>query len=73
MVIKYKAGNLIEDFNLNAKTALTDLSDMFKTEIKKATVLSEEQCNEAFDFYSKQGKAVDFTSYLATKAEEKKP
>ncbi|MEG2928466.1 MAG: translation initiation factor IF-2 [Oscillospiraceae bacterium] len=71
MVIKYKAGNLIEDFNLNAKTALTDLSDMFKTEIKKATVLSEEQCNEAFDFYSKQGKDVDFASYLAPKAAEK--
>lgn len=72
MVIKYKASNLIEDFNLNAKTALTDLSDMFKTEVKKTTVLTDAQCNQAYDFYSKQGKAVDLTNYIAPR-EAKKP
>ena len=34
MVIKYKASNLIEDFNLNAKNTLTELSEMFGTEIE---------------------------------------
>ena len=33
MVIKYKASNLIEDFNLNAKTTLTELTELFGTEI----------------------------------------
>jgi len=39
MVIKYKASDLISDFNLNAKTTLTELSELFGTEIKKSTVL----------------------------------
>ena len=35
MVIKYKASDLISDFNLNAKTTLTQLSEVLGTEIKK--------------------------------------
>lgn len=34
MVIKYKASNLIADFNLNAKTALTTLSELLGTKLK---------------------------------------
>ena len=56
MVIKYKASDLISDFNLNAKTALTQLSEVLGTEIKKSTVLTEEQANIAFELYSQQGK-----------------
>ena len=58
MVIKYKASDLISDFNLNAKTTLTQLSEVLGTEIKKSTVLTEEQANIAFernvlnDFYN---------------------
>ena len=64
MVIKYKASNLLEDFNLNAKTALPELSEMLGTEIKKGTVLTEVQCNVAFEHYTKQAKSGDFANYL---------
>ena len=67
MVIKYKAGNLIEDFNLNAKTTLTELSEMFGEEIKKGTILTEDQCNIAFEHYTKQAKTADFANYLNKK------
>ena len=70
MVIKYKASNLLEDFNLNAKTALPELSEMLGTEIKKGTVLTEVQCNVAFEHYTKQAKSGDFANYL-TKGEAK--
>ncbi|MBQ7283855.1 MAG: hypothetical protein IJW74_03245, partial [Oscillospiraceae bacterium] len=70
MVIKYKASNLIEDFNLNAKTTLTELTELFGTEIKKGTVLTETQCNIAFEHYTKQAKTVDFANYLGKKAEK---
>ena len=72
MVIKYKASDLISDFNLNAKTTLTQLSETFGTEIKKSTVLTEEQANIAFEMYSKQGKIDNFATYLDKKAEPKK-
>ena len=72
MVIKYKASNLIEDFNLNAKTTLTELTEMFGTEIKKGTVLTEAQCNVAFEHYTKMAKTDDFANYLAKKAEAPK-
>ena len=72
MVIKYKASNLIEDFNLNAKTTLTELTEMFGTEIKKGTVLTEAQCNIAFEHYTKMAKTDDFANYLAKKAEAPK-
>ena len=39
MVIKYKASDLISDFNLNAKNTLAQLSEMFGTEIKKSTIV----------------------------------
>ena len=71
MVIKYKASDLISDFNLNAKTTLTQLSETFGTEIKKSTVLTEEQANIAFEMYSKQGKIDNFATYLDKKAEPK--
>jgi len=67
MVIKYKASNLIEDFNLNAKTTLAELSELFGAEIKKGTVLTEDQCNMAFDHYTKQAKTADFANYLNKK------
>ena len=67
MVIKYKAGNLIEDFGLNAKTTLAELTELFGTEIKKATVLTETQCNIAFEHYTKQAKTDDFANYLNKK------
>ncbi|MBP1553798.1 MAG: translation initiation factor IF-2 [Oscillospiraceae bacterium] len=70
MVIKYKASNLIEDFNLNAKTTLTELTELFGTEIKKGTVLTETQCNIAFEHYTKQAKTDDFANYLGKKAEK---
>ncbi|MBE6887979.1 MAG: translation initiation factor IF-2 [Ruminococcaceae bacterium] len=70
MVIKYKASNLIEDFNLNAKATLAELSEMFGTEIKKGTVLTETQCNIAFEHYTKQAKTDDFANYLNKKAEK---
>ena len=70
MVIKYKASNLIEDFNLNAKTTLTELTEMFGTEIKKGTVLTEAQCNIAFEHYTKMAKTDDFANYLNKKAEK---
>jgi len=70
MVIKYKASNLIEDFNLNAKTTLTELTELFGTEIKKGTVLTETQCNIAFEHYTKQAKTEDFANYLGKKAEK---
>ena len=70
MVIKYKASNLIEDFNLNAKTTLTELTELFGTEIKKGTVLTETQCNIAFEHYTKQAKTEDFANYLSKKAEK---
>ena len=70
MVIKYKASNLIEDFNLNAKTTLTELTEMFGTEIKKGTVLTEAQCNIAFEHYTKMAKTDDFANYLTKKAEK---
>jgi len=73
MVIKYKASDLISDFNLNAKTTLTQLSEMFGTEIKKSTVLTEEQANVAFEVYSKQGKIDNIAAYLEPKKEEKAP
>ena len=72
MVIKYKASNLIEDFNLNTKTTLTELTEMFGTEIKKGTVLTEDQCNIAFEHYTKQAKTADFANYLNKKAEAPK-
>lgn len=67
MVIKYKASNLIEDFNLNAKTALAELSDMFGEEIKKSTVLTEDQCNIAFEHYTKKANVENVQDYLAQK------
>ena len=70
MVIKYKASNLIEDFNLNAKTTLTELTEPFGTEIKKGTVLTEVQCNIAFEHYTKQAKTDDFANYLSKKTEK---
>ena len=80
MVIKYKASDLISDFNLNAKTTLTELSELLGTEIKKSTVLTEEQANLAFEKYSQNGRIDNFATYLepnkAEKAavkEEKKP
>ena len=73
MVIKYKASNLIEDFNLNAKTTLTELSEMFGAEIKKGTILTEDQCNLAFEHYTKQAKTADFANYLNKKAEAPAP
>ena len=75
MVIKYKASDLISDFNLNAKTTLTQLSEVLGTEIKKSTVLTEEQANIAFELYSKQGKIDNIATYLdkkEVKAEPKK-
>ena len=73
MVIKYKAGDLITDFNLNSKTALTEMSEMFGEEIKKSTVLTEVQANKAFEHYTKQGKTKDFSNYLNPVKEEKQP
>ncbi len=70
MVIKYKASDLISDFNLNAKNTLAQLSEMFGTEIKKSTVLTEEQANAAFELYTKQSKTDDFANYLSPKAEK---
>ncbi|MBQ7815733.1 MAG: hypothetical protein IJ339_00045 [Oscillospiraceae bacterium] len=64
MVIKYKASNLIEDFNLNAKTTLAELTQLFSTDIKKGTILTEDQCNIAFEHYTKQAKTEDFANYL---------
>ena len=75
MVIKYKASDLISDFNLNAKTTLTQLSEVLGTEIKKSTVLTEEQANIAFELYSQQGKIDNIATYLdkkEVKAEPKK-
>ena len=75
MVIKYKASDLISDFNLNAKATLTQLSEVLGTEIKKSTVLTEEQANIAFELYSQQGKIDNIATYLdkkETKAEPKK-
>ena len=76
MVIKYKASNLIADFNLNAKTALQELTELLGTEIKKGTILTEQQCNIAFEHYTKQAKTDDFANYLNKKEEikeEQKP
>ncbi len=70
MVIKYKASNLIEDFNLNAKTTLTELTELLGTEIKKGTVLTEAQCNIAFEHYTKMAKTDDFANYLNKKEEK---
>ena len=70
MVIKYKASDLISDFNLNAKNTLAQLSEMFGTEIKKSTILTEEQANAAFELYTKQSKTDDFANYLSPKAEK---
>ncbi len=74
MVIKYKASDLISDFNLNAKTTLAELSEVFGTEIKKSTVLTEEQANVAFEKYSQKGKIDNIATYLDAKPakEEKK-
>ncbi len=69
MVIKYKASDLISDFNLNAKTTLTELSEMFGTEVKKSTVLTEEQANVAFEKYSQMGKIDNIATYLDKKEE----
>ena len=71
MVIKYKASDLISDFNLNAKTTLTQLSEVLGTEIKKSTVLTEEQANIAFELYSQQGKIDNIATYLDKKEEAK--
>lgn len=71
MVIKYKASDLISDFNLNAKSTLTELSEMFGTEIKKSTVLTEEQANVAFEKYSKNGNIDNINDYLDPKKAEK--
>ncbi len=71
MVIKYKASDLISDFNLNAKTTLTELSEIFGTEIKKSTVLTEEQANVAFEKYSQNGKIDNINDYLDPKKSEK--
>ncbi|MBP1552461.1 MAG: translation initiation factor IF-2 [Oscillospiraceae bacterium] len=60
----------MEDFNLNAKTTLTELTELFGTEIKKGTVLTETQCNIAFEHYTKQAKTEDFANYLSKKAEK---
>lgn len=73
MVIKYKASNLIEDFNLNAKTTLAELTELFGTEVKKGTVLSEEQCNLAFDHYTKKAKINNLSAYLSNKGEIEEP
>ncbi len=73
MVIKYKASDLISDFNLNAKTALTQLSEVLGTEIKKSTVLTEEQANIAFEMYSQQGKIDSIATYLDKKEEKAAP
>ncbi len=70
MVIKYKASDLISDFNLNAKTALAELSEVFGTEIKKSTVLTEEQANIAFEKYSMGGKVASVATYLDKKEEK---
>ncbi|MEG1863320.1 MAG: translation initiation factor IF-2 N-terminal domain-containing protein, partial [Oscillospiraceae bacterium] len=72
MVIKYKAGDLIGDFELSSKEALTELGDMLGTEIKKTTVLTEEQANIAFEHYSQKGAVADFANYLTPKKEEVK-
>ncbi len=71
MVIKYKASNLITDFDLNSKTALQELSELLGTEIKKGTILTEQQCNIAFEHYTKQAKTDDFANYLNKKEEVK--
>lgn len=71
MVIKYKASNLITDFDLNSKTALQELSEILGTEIKKGTILTEQQCNIAFEHYTKQAKTDDFANYLNKKEEVK--
>ncbi len=73
MVIKYKASDLISDFNLNAKTTLTELSELLGAEIKKSTVLTEEQANMAFEKYSQKGKIDNFATYLEPKKAEKAP
>ena len=75
MVIKYKAGDLINDFGLNAKTALAEMSRMFGQDVKKSTVLTDEWADLAFEIYSRRGKIDDFANYLAVreKAREKKP
>ena len=73
MVIKYKASDLISDFNLNAKTTLTELSELFGTEIKKSTVLTEDQANVAFEKYSQKGKVANLATYLEPKKEAKAP
>ncbi|MBQ8603588.1 MAG: translation initiation factor IF-2 [Oscillospiraceae bacterium] len=73
MVIKYKASDLISDFNLNAKTTLTELSELLGTEIKKSTVLTEEQANLAFEKYSRKGTIDNFATYLEPKKAEKAP
>ena len=73
MVIKYKASDLISDFNLNAKTTLTQLSEVLGTEIKKSTVLTEEQANIAFELYSQQGKIDNIATYLDKKEAKAEP
>ena len=73
MVIKYKASDLISDFNLNAKTTLTQLGEVFGTEIKKSTVLTEEQANIAFEMYSQQGKIDNIATYLDKKEPKAEP
>ena len=70
MVIKYKASNLIADFNLNAKTALTTLSELLGTEIKKSTVLTEEQANVAFEALSNKAKIENAAEYLSSAAKK---
>ncbi len=74
MVIKYKAGDLINDFSLNAKEGLAKLSEILGTDIKKSTVLSEDQADLAFEYYSRLGMIDNIADYIVpTPPAEKKP
>ena len=71
MVIKYKVKDLAADFNLNTKATIAQLSELFGTEVKRSTELSDTQADLAFEFYSKNGRIDNFAEYLAPKKEAK--
>lgn len=75
MTIKYKLSDVAKDLNQPAK-GIIELLEKYTGEIKKSgAILSEEELNLVFDYYTQKNQVKDFNEYFnsAPPAAKKKP
>ncbi len=71
MVIKYKIKDLIDDFSLDSKTSLGEIEQVLKKqELKKTTVLTEDEANTLFEHFTNKAGVENMNDYLANKGKK---